>query len=450
MAIAGAVLRPWPLTARRATRCAAVDAAGRLLDRPVVIAYDAPRSYTGDPVVEIATHGGTIVPTSIVAALVAAGARPATPGEFTRRAVLNGRMDLAQAEAIGDLIDARSAAMQRSALNQLDGGLSRRVHALREALVALEALLAYDIDFPEEDDGPIPPERVATAAEQAAHLLESLMDAGAAGELVREGAIAVIAGAPNVGKSSLFNALLGRARALVTDQPGTTRDAIEAVIEPAGAPAPIRLVDTAGLRESSDAVERLGIEVSLTYLGAAHAVLACGETGAGVADAIARVRPHTTAPIIGVRTKCDLTNSDLTNSDFTNSDFTPESERDRDGIPAAVPLAAVPLPAVPLVSVSAESGAGLSELADTLVAAIGRQHPALDVPVVLRARHHHALTRAAHELASFRTTWAAQTIPTIVAAVHVRSAIAALDEIVGVIGIDDVLDRVFREFCVGK
>jgi tRNA modification GTPase len=424
-AIAGTVLRPWPIAPRHATRCAAVDARGTLLDRPVVIAYDAPRSKTGDPVVEITSHGGTIVPTSIVAALVAAGARPATPGEFTRRAVLNGRMDLAQAEAVGDLIDARSAAMQRSALHQMDGGLSRRVGALREALIGLDALLAYDIDFPEEDDGPIPPARVAAAAEHAAELLESIVAAGAAGELVRDGAVAVIAGAPNVGKSSLFNALLGRARALVTDRPGTTRDAIEAVIEPVGAPTPIRLVDTAGLREASDAIERLGIEVSLTYLGAAHVVLACGETAAGVADAVARIRPHTMAPIIGVRTKSDLA---------------ADPGRTRGSAAAGAPL----------LSVSAESGAGLRELGAALVTAIGTQRPALDAPVVLRARHHDALTRAAHELASFRDAWATRSIPTIVAAVHVRAAIGALDEIVGAISIDDVLDRVFREFCVGK
>ena len=424
-AIAGAVIRPWPIPARHARLCSAVDAAGALLDRPVVTVFDAPRSYTGEPVVEIAAHGGTIVPTSVITALVAAGARPAEPGEFTRRAVLNGRMDLAQAEAVGDLVDARSSAMQRAAIHQLDGGLSRRIQALRDALIALEALLAYDIDFPEEDDGPVAPERVTEAARQAAERLDALSTMGEVGELVRDGAVAVIAGAPNVGKSSLFNALLGRARALVTDLPGTTRDAIEAVIEPAGSPVPIRLVDTAGLRESADAIERLGIEVSLRYLAGAHLVLACGDTLPAVSDAIDRIRPHTTARILGVRTKSDLTDT----SDMDANGHRPDPS---------------------LIAVSAETGTGLHALLDAIGVALRAQLPALDAPVILRARHREALATARTELARFREAWTGHTVPAVIAAGSVRGAIAALDGIIGAVGLDEVLDRVFRDFCVGK
>jgi Predicted GTPase len=185
-----------------------------------------------------------------VAAAIQLGARQAEPGEFARRAVLNGKLDLVQAEAIGDLIDARSSAARRVALRQLDGGLSRRVAELRTQVLALEALLAYDIDFPEEDDGPVPRARIDAATIAVIDAVTSLLATGNTGTLVHEGALVVLAGAPNVGKSSLFNALLGEARAIVTEIPGTTRDAIEAVLDLPG--WPLRLVDTAGLRTSTD------------------------------------------------------------------------------------------------------------------------------------------------------------------------------------------------------
>src|SRR5579863_8881282 len=194
LAIAGAVVRPWPIEPRTVRRCAAVDPSGAVVDRLVVIVYAGPRSYTGEDVVELVTHGGVAAPASVMAALVAAGARPAQPGEFTRRAVLNGKLDLAQAEAIGDLVDARSNSAQRAALSQLDGGLSRRVAALRSALLDTEALIAYDIDFPEEDDGPIPRDRVTTASASAAQSLAQLLATAPIGELIRDGALVVIAG----------------------------------------------------------------------------------------------------------------------------------------------------------------------------------------------------------------------------------------------------------------
>ena len=304
-AVAERVVRPWPIPDRVATLCAVREpAGGALLDRALVTAFAGTRSYTGEPLVEIATHGGVVVPAAVLAALVAAGAREALPGEFTRRAVLHGKLDVVQAEAVADLVDARSGAMHQAALAQLDGGLSRRVARLREELLEVEALLAYDIDFPEEDDGPVPAARVAGAAARVLAQIEALLATAPAGEAVREGALVVIAGAPNAGKSSLFNALLGRARAIVTSVPGTTRDALEATID-AGR-WPLRLVDTAGLRETSDVVERLGIEVSERYLADAQVVLACGETDEALAECVARVRALTAAAVVPVRTKGDL------------------------------------------------------------------------------------------------------------------------------------------------
>jgi tRNA modification GTPase len=409
--IAKSVLTPWPLTPRRATLVTVRDPeTAEVLDRPIATLYEAPHSFTGEHAVEITTHGGAIVPAAVLAALVSAGARPALPGEFTRRAVLNGKLDLAQAEAIGDLVDARSPSAQRAALSQLDGGLSRRVAALRTALLDTEALIAYDIDFPEEDDGPIPRERVAKSAATAAASLAQLLATAPIGELVRDGALVVIAGPPNAGKSSLFNALLGRARALVTDVPGTTRDAIEALVEPAGAAFPLRLVDTAGLRETADTVERLGIEVSERYLRDAHAVLACGETAPALTETVARVHALTPAPVVPVRTKADLYG----------------------------------------VGVSAETGQGLRELLDEVYRAIGTTPSDPDTPIVTRARHRASLTAAAAELCQFQDTWAAGAVPAVIAAVHLRAAVHALEEIIGAVDTEDILDRLFAEFCVGK
>ena len=278
---------------------------GEPVDEVLAACFPAPRSYSGEDIVEISTHGGLVVPAAAVAAFVAAGARPAEPGEFTRRAVLNGKMDLLQAEATADLIDAGSPAQRRRALHQLDRGLSDRLSALRQEVLDLEGLIAYDIDFPEEDEGPVSEARVRGAWDVLRGRVAALLRTAPEGERLREGALLVIAGRPNAGKSSLFNALLGTERAIVTEIPGTTRDAIEAhaVIEG----FPFRLVDTAGLRDSEERVEKLGIEVSRKYLGAADLVLFCEERDDPErAPFLAQVA----APVIVVRTKADLSGGD--------------------------------------------------------------------------------------------------------------------------------------------
>src|SRR4051812_40918102 len=208
--------RRWPSRAREAILTEVHDSSGAILDRVVMIRYDAPASFTGEDSVEISTHGGAVAPTTVIAAVLAEGARLALPGEFTRRALLNGKLDILQAEATADLIAAGSRAAQRVALHQLDGGLSRRIAALRARVLEIEALIAYDIDFPEEDDGPIPTERTLGALDDLERRLGKLLATAKGGELIREGALVVLAGKPNVGKSSLFNTLLGRSRAIVT------------------------------------------------------------------------------------------------------------------------------------------------------------------------------------------------------------------------------------------
>jgi tRNA modification GTPase len=380
-------------------------ATGEALDDVLAACFPAPHSYTGEDVVEISTHGGLVTPAAAVAALAAAGARPAQPGEFTRRAVLNGKMDLLQAEATADLIDAGSPAQRRLALHQLDRGLSERLGALRTEILELEALIAYDIDFPEEDEGPVSEERVRGAWSAVRGRISDLLRTAPEGERLREGALLVIAGRPNAGKSSLFNALLGAERAIVTEIPGTTRDAIEAhaVIEG----FPFRLVDTAGLRESEERIERLGIEISKRYLERADLILFCSESEGERLPDVGGV------PVVEVQTKADLTGAEG--------------------------------------GVSAVTGAGLPELRRRLAeVAFGRLVALGDVePVVTRARHRVALERALVELDAFEAARRSG-VDAAAAATHLRAAVAALDDLIGVVTPDDVLDRVFSAFCVGK
>ena len=390
--------------------------AGEDLDHGIAICYPAPASYTGEDLVEIATHGGLLVPGEVVAACIAAGARGAQPGEFTRRALQNGKIDLVQAEATADLIDAGAPAQRRRALQQLDRGLSRRLETLRDEILQLEALLAYDIDFPEEDEGPVAPEQVERAWHVVHDRLTRLLATAPEGERLHAGALVVIAGPPNAGKSSLFNALLGHERAIVTDIPGTTRDAIEAhaVIEG----FPFRLVDTAGLRDSTDRVEQLGIEVSRRYLAGADLVLFCEEAGSESPAATAFLA-ELKVPVVFVATKSDRPSARL--------------------------------PDRPSVAVSTVTGAGLDVLKQRLAeVAFGSLVRLGDVePIVTRERHRMALVEALRELDGFHAARDAG-VDAAAAATHLVAAIGALDDLIGVITPDDVLDRVFGSFCVGK
>jgi len=398
--------------ARTATLATFQAPDGSVIDRGLYAVFPAPASYTGQDMVELSCHGGLAVPGRLLTALHTAGARPADPGEFTRRAVLNGKLDLVQAEAVGDLIDATTPAQARAALGQLEGGLSRRLEELRNHLVELQALLGYDIDFPDEDDGPVSPERISRALAEAEDRVGRLLATGPWGERLREGALVVFAGRPNVGKSSLFNALLGTERALVTEIPGTTRDAIEAAAEFHG--WPVRLVDTAGLQDATDRIERLGIEVSRRYLAAADLVLLCAEAGrplgsdeSGLADG---------RPGLVVRTKADL-----------------------------APAGAGEL------AVSCVSGAGLDVLRRAVAERIFGERVALaDLePALTRQRHRDALARARDALEDARPHLGRGGDAVLVAH-HVRRATLALDELVGAVDVDEVLGRVFASFCVGK
>ena len=382
------------------------DAAGQLIDRGIYLAFPGPRSETGEDVVEFQCHGGLAVPARLVAAIEAAGARPAHPGEFTRRAVQHGKLDLLQAEALGDLIDAEAPAQARAALVQLEGGLTRRIAALRAGLVELLALLAYDVDFPEEDDGPVSRDRIEAARAAVLAGVEQLLGTAPLADRVRRGALVVLAGPPNAGKSSLFNALLGSERALVTEIPGTTRDAIEAHVEFHG--WPIRLVDTAGLGEATDRLDALGQAMGRRFVEGADLVVELGGL------AVRRLGGSEAAPLL-VRAKADLGG-------------------EGEGLP-----------------VSAVTGQGLAELKRAIVARLfqsGAGFADLE-PALTRERHRVALTAARDALAA-AATHLGEGGEAVLAAHHVQEAVRALDALVGVVDVEEVLDRVFASFCVGK
>jgi tRNA modification GTPase len=398
---------------RHSTLATFLGPGGEPIDQGLYTVFPAPASYTGEDMVELSCHGGQLAPARLLAALHAAGARPAAPGEFTRRAVLNGKLDLVQAEAVGDLIDATAPAQARAALRQLEGGLSRRLAELREALVGVQALLSYEIDFPGEDDGPVPPARIAgelaTVREQIRHLLATAPSA----DRMRQGALVVLAGRPNAGKSSLLNALLGIERALVTEVPGTTRDTIEAATDFLG--WPVRLADTAGLWEPSQRVDQLGVEVSRRYLAAADLVLLCAEGGRAPGPDERAIMAE--RPTLLVRTKGDLH----------------------------------PEPASEGVTVSAITGQGLDALRGAAAERVFGERIALGdlEPTLTSERHRVALHRAQEALAESL----GQLGPdgdAVLASHHVREATIALDELVGIVDIEEVLGRVFAGFCVGK
>jgi tRNA modification GTPase len=382
-----------------------------VIDQGIYIAYRGPASYTGEDLVELSCHGGFIVPVRLVTALFAAGARAALPGEFTRRAVMNGKLDLVQAEAVGDLIDATAPAQARLAIHQLDGALSRRLEQLRSAIIEIEALLAYSIDFPEEDDGPIPVERVLLALDACRTMVDRLVRTAPSGQRLREGAMVVIAGRPNAGKSSLFNALLGTNRVLVSAVPGTTRDAVEAYTDFQG--YPIRLIDTAGLGDFEAEVDRLGVGVSRRYIEAADLLLLCVDS--------ARDLDEAERSLLGERTILLRTMSDLHRS---------------------------PGPGIP---VSAVSGEGLDQVRSlTAGRAFADAIQAGDLePTLTRERHRECLLKAQASLLEGRARLTEEGDP-VLASSHVREATIALDELIGTVDVEAVLDRLFASFCVGK
>jgi tRNA modification GTPase len=397
---------------RVATFCPARDAAGHMLDEGLALYFPAPHSYTGEHSLEFQGHGGQVVLQSVLAACLDAGARLAEPGEFTRRAFLNGRMDLAQAEAVADLIDAASQEATRSALRSLSGEFSSAINGLVAQLVELRALTEATLDFPEEEVDALHRDDAAARLQRLRLGLRDILARSREGSLLRSGIHVVLAGRPNVGKSSLLNRLAGEERAIVTPIPGTTRDALREAIRIDG--VPLILVDTAGLRPSRDEVERLGIERTLKEVGEADLVLAVFDAAAG--DFELPTEPPAAAARIDVYNKIDL-----------------------------VPGFAPPWGANPAVAVSAKTGAGMDALRRAILEAAGWKSHAESV-FLARERHLRALRAADAYLAAA----AAHAQQLELFAEELRLAQQALAGITGEYTPDDLLGEIFSRFCIGK
>ena len=384
------------------------------IDHAVVTWFPAPHSYTGDEVVEVSAHGSPVVLRAIVAVATASGARLAEPGEFTLRAFLNGRIDLMQAEAVADLIDAATPLQARTAFDQLDGTLTRAIGDIDAALFDLIGRLEASVDFPEEGYHFVDPAAVGGALDGVLARTAALLAEARRGRMIREGLVVAIVGAPNVGKSSLFNALAGAERAIVTDVPGTTRDLVTEVVDIDG--IRVTLVDTAGLRDAADRVEAHGVERARQSAAAADVVLhvedQSGDRRAGI---VLQSAPQ--HKVICVANKADL----------------PAAWTD----PRAI-------------AVSATTGAGLDALRGAIAAALDvdlqRDRPAITNlrHVALVDRAHNALTRARDAVSADRSLSEEFVLA------DVSEARAALEEISGRRATDDLLDHIFAKFCVGK
>ena len=393
---------------RVATLVAAKDARGELLDEGLALYFPAPRSYTGEDALEFHGHGGPLVLQSVLSACVDAGARLAEPGEFTRRAFLNGKLDLAQAEGVADLIDAASREAARSALRSLQGEFSAAVDALVAQLVELRALTEAMLDFPDEEVETLHRDDAAARLAQVRAALEEVLAKSRQGSLLRNGIHVVLAGRPNVGKSSLLNRLAGEERAIVTPIAGTTRDALREPIQIEG--VPLVVIDTAGLRPASDLVERLGIERTQRELERADIVIVIFE--AGEAHAPLDGMPAGTA-LIEVCNKIDL-----------RPGFEPPGGA---------------------LAVSAKTGAGLDALKRAILEAAGWNATGETV-FLARERHLRALQRAASHLAAAAREpqrWE-------LFAEELRLAQTALAGITGAFTADDLLGEIFGRFCIGK
>jgi len=403
---------------RRAVQRPFVDARGDTFDRGIALYFPAPHSYTGEPVLELQGHGGPVVMQMLLGACLDAGARIADPGEFTRRAYLEGKLDLAQAEAVADLIDAASREAARSALRSLAGEFSAAVNALVAQLTELRALTEAVLDFPQEEVDELHLEDARARLAHVRAALEQVLAKSRQGSLLRSGIHVVFAGRPNVGKSSLLNRLAGEDRAIVTPIAGTTRDALREAIHIDG--VPIIVVDTAGLRESHDQIERLGVERAWREVTRADLVLVVLEGGVGIGaeeqEMLSRLPAEAARLLV-----------------FNKVDLVPGATAGRR------PQAANE------VWVSAKTGAGLEDLRRMLLEAAG-WNGAGESPFLARERHLRALARARRHLEEAvqqleRWEFFAE---------ELRLAQSALSEITGAFTADDLLGEIFSRFCIGK
>ncbi|MBV8208888.1 MAG: tRNA uridine-5-carboxymethylaminomethyl(34) synthesis GTPase MnmE [Burkholderiaceae bacterium] len=437
-AVLGVVLAA-KLRPRHATRARFLDQNGRVIDDGIAILYRGPNSYTGQDVLELQGHGGPTVQRMLLARCLEAGraigARLAQPGEFTRRAFLNDRIDLAQAEAVADLIDASTEAAARSASRSLTGEFSNALSQLAERLTQARALIEACLDFPEEDLEQIGARDVRERVRELQHCVDDVMRRARLGAVLRDGLRAVLVGAPNVGKSSLLNALAGQDVAIVTPHPGTTRDRIERSVDIGS--VVVNFIDTAGLRPTADEVERLGIDRTLAAVAESDLVLelvdATGEAGQDSHDA------HDARLPFGADCGTDWRKGIGSHASHllvvNKIDLSGDAPGLRDG----------------RMYVSAKTGAGLDSLREELLRRAGWEHPPSDEGVYLaRARHLDAIARTQQHLQQALSQLGPDGARPELAAEELRLAQLALGQITGQVVADDILGEIFSRFCIGK
>ncbi len=405
---------------RHALLTAFLDGAGEAIDEGIMLYFPAPHSFTGEDVVELQGHGGPVVMDLLLQRCLSLGARLAEPGEFSRRAFLNDKLDLVQAEAIADLIDAESVAAARLARRTLQGVFSHRVHELVEALIQLRLYVESAIDFPEEEIDFLSDGKVSTNLDAVTAQLESLIENAHTGRLLRDGMTLVIAGRPNAGKSSLLNALAGYESAIVTEIPGTTRDVLRERITLDG--LPLHIIDTAGLRESDDPVELEGIRRARAEIEQADRILWVFDDQADPAHlALDRGALPAGVPITLVRNKIDL------------SGRSPQLRETEDGTEVAL---------------AAKEATGLELLIEHLKSCVGYTS-ATEGEFIARRRHLDALQRAHSHLRQGAEMLSQRKAGELLAE-DLRQAQQALSEITGEFTADDLLGRIFSTFCIGK
>ena len=434
--------RTRPLTPRHATF--ATITAGDVRDRVVVTTFPQPASYTGDDVVEIGAHGSAVVLNQILASAVQAGARLAAPGEFTLRAYINQKIDLPQAEAIADLIEAVTPLQARAAFDQLNGTLTSAVAEIEAELFDLIARLEASVDFPDEGYHFVEPDAVADSIGRVVQMVDGLLASAARGRLVREGLQVAIVGQPNAGKSSLFNALVGAHRAIVTAIPGTTRDVLTEVVDLRG--LRVTLVDTAGLTESDDSIEREGVRRARHALDVSDLILiVCdGSDPAGLDGLSATTGPdgsYAMSGLDGLSVASGLQTGRNIVQSITNKHLIVSSKSD---IPAAWTDDRA-------IRVSAVTGDGLDDLITRIHQSVSGES-LNDVPAVSNVRHIDLLLRAREALAdaSVAVAQAGGSLSEEFVLVDLQRARQCLEEVTGVRTSDDLLAHVFLRFCVGK
>ncbi len=436
-AICGRSLRP-----REATYLSFQDARGEAIDLGLAIHFPAPHSYTGEDVLELQAHGGPVVLQLLLARCLEVGQplgmRVARPGEFTERAFLNDKLDLAQAEAVADLIDASTEAAARGASRSLSGAFSAEITKLSDALVEMRMLVEASLDFPEEDIDILQRADIEGRLARLRQSVQATRAKAGQGALLREGIKVVLAGQPNAGKSSLLNALAGAELAIVTPIAGTTRDKVQQTIQIEG--VPVHIVDTAGLRDSQDEIERLGMQRTWAEIGSADAVLFLHDLSQLEPSERAAARPldarHYNAGEVAI------------------------AQTLRERMPAGVPVidvwnkadvldAPLVLPERLALQLSARTGDGLQGLRETLLTLAGWQ-PAAEGIYMARERHLQALARVMHQLDAAQACLAQPAPPLDLLAEELRLAHNALSEITGAFGADDLLGVIFSRFCIGK